>query len=797
MDDRESAKVFKILSDKRCLDILKIISVEPSFVGELASNLKTKESRISEKMRIMREAGIVSEEWKRIGNKLVKFYKPLMNKISVSLVDGSIKTETGGNEVKEILNIADVDAKVPKTDKLVGRKAELHFIEKYPHVLVTGIPGIGKTTLVANFVRSTNREAFWHDIRETDTLKYVIIKFASYLNKHGDDSLLKSLKQERDRRTHINLIISGMRKLNSTVILDDLHKCLDDDIVEFVMDLTRSIPEISVILITRTPLEFYDPSVRVLNLQELRAEDALTLIKNTSRGRKIVEEVGGHPLIVKLAGNIQPATMGSTKILSPQDYFERQILPTLPKELVGVLEKISFFEGATELEELEFIFGEISKARLRTAIETGLIRMHRSSIRMNDLIKEVLQANAPSKSDTHNKIALYYASKKKPEYLITGLHHLKLGSNNEEISGFLSQFGMELINSPYLNNFQEELIQIERQLESCETKSEVLYWIGRILSIKRRYSESLKYFERARMCPQSSSLEPYLLYDEATAIQNVGEFEQSEELFWSALKKVEGSNSIQEGRILYGLANVLTTLGRQEEARALLERAIKIFKEKRDLVRYNVTLFGMAYLEFIIGNIKEALRLNKSAIQGFLSLDAINSYTSSLISKGDFLFHAGQKRKGISSLGKAIEILGTLDYADLDLALALLKRSIMLGSLGLTKESESDIRRAKKIISVKGDKFLNGFLSLAEGALMLARDELTEAEVSLKKAMKCEKLDPVAMYRARREWALLLIKKGRIKDGMKILNDLIEYFRKRNYVTFLEETKSMFKEIAK
>ena len=70
------AQLLKALSDKRCLDILNIISTEPSYTGELASHLKIKESRISEKIKILKSAGLITEEWKREGNKLVKYLKP-------------------------------------------------------------------------------------------------------------------------------------------------------------------------------------------------------------------------------------------------------------------------------------------------------------------------------------------------------------------------------------------------------------------------------------------------------------------------------------------------------------------------------------------------------------------------------------------------------------------------------------------------------------------------------------------------------------------------------------------------
>lgn len=102
-EDSKNLALLRILSDQRCLDILRIISIEPSYVGELAIILKTKGPRISEKVRMMRKAGIVSEEWKKSGKKFVKYVRPSIRGIRITFDKGlMIETKAYGKTGKTI-----------------------------------------------------------------------------------------------------------------------------------------------------------------------------------------------------------------------------------------------------------------------------------------------------------------------------------------------------------------------------------------------------------------------------------------------------------------------------------------------------------------------------------------------------------------------------------------------------------------------------------------------------------------------------------------------------------------------
>ncbi len=794
MKDQSAPLVLKVLSDRRSLEILRIITVEPSYVKELASLLKTKESRISEKIKLMKEAGIISEEWKRLGNKLVKFFRPSVSQITISFRDGNLRAETPENEVKENLSYDFLQVSVPEVGNFVGRNMELEFLENHRQVFIAGIPGIGKTTLTAKFVSTHRDPVFWHEFRDVDTMKHVLMKVATHLANLGNVSLLDSLKGERDRRKQINLAISGLRASSTTVVFDDLHRCSDSEIIEFIRDILQSIPKLRIILIGRENSLFY--TLDVLTLQEMRVEDAVKLIGRGSGSRKLVRQLGGHPLVLNLMKNSSPARKRVGDITSLRTYVAHELLPSLPQNLRSIIEKTSLFRGVVSLKDMEFVFGGLNREDLRKGEELGLYRIRNNDIYMNDLIKESAYNSIENKMALHLKLSSYYKSKESPESLIEALYHLGRSGSNEDIVRFLDDSGMVLVNSPYVNNFHKELRDIESSIPSCEAKAEVLYWIGKILSNKMNFEESLEYFRKSLLCPQPPLFKLRVLYDEGVILQNIGELEKSEEAFRRALSAAGQERSVQVGRVLYGLGYLLIFRGKIKEARRFLVRAKKIFEEKEDSIRYGTALYALAFASHVGGDPRKALNLVDDSLEVYLSKNATYSYATTLLEKGEILFSLGETDRALKTFNEGMNILNDLlGPTDSNIAFALIKRSLMEISVGKIGLASRDIERARKIVRGSNDKFLVAFLNLAEGTILAKKKRLKEAEKKIKQALDKEGLDPINLHQARGELGITTVKRGNVKEGFKILEKALEYLKRRGYVTFYRETKKIYDEL--
>ncbi|MGC8562694.1 MAG: ArsR family transcriptional regulator [Thermoplasmata archaeon] len=793
MEREPILQLLKALSDKRCLDILNIISAEPSYTGELALHLKIKESRISEKIKILKSAGLITEEWKREGNKLVKYLKPSMRKINISL-DGGLSVETISDKPKEIVDYEHAEYNPPSVRNFVGRKDEYKFLKDNDHILITGIPGIGKSAMAAHFVNTQKMNTFWHDIRETDNLKHLLIKMAIFLQRLGDDSLINSLQADRDRRMHVNLAIAGMRKTGSILVLDDVHKCKDAEIFGLINDFLQSVPEVKVILAARSRIPIVATSLKTLVLGELPPAEARKLVGDESK--TVVKRVGGHPLLLKIMSNL-PVSLGEgTRTVSPDEYVMNVILPSLPKGIATVIQKLSFFRGEVKREDAEFIFGKFNSDEFHNAENIGLLRSKNGTVSMNDLVREAAYLSADNKEDVHSKLATFYISKNSSESKIEGFHHLWKSKRNEDILKFLDQFAMQLIDSGHMNNFQKELIEASDSMAVCEAKAATLYWTGRSYRNSRMYKEALEFFSRAKLCPHSSDLEMRIAPSEAVVLQYMGRIEAARDILEGHLSALKERGGIVEGDILNTLGRSLTYLGEMNEAEKVLKRSLEIFSNFNESRGYWVCLFNIAFLDYVKGDLQEAWAKNEKAASGFLNMNYLYGYVATQQTKAFIMESTGRTESAIEKYDEVIDILENLGFSQSDLAFTLMRKTLASTRIGRMEEARKDLAKSKNIISQTEDELLKGMLSYVEGSFLLKRKRLELAEAMLKKAMKYESGDPIMLWGVRLELAKLLSVKGKKRDAEKLILDLIKDLEKRSFNIFLQEAKDAHIEIA-
>ncbi|MGC8645601.1 MAG: AAA family ATPase [Thermoplasmata archaeon] len=784
--------LLKALSDKRCLEILNIISVEPSYVGEIASRLRITESRVSEKVRTLKEAGMITEEWRRNGDRLVKYLKPSVRKIGISLDNGiNFETTSSGSEV--MYEYQYEETVIPSVANFVGRKNELNFLKRNPHVLIEGIPGIGKTTLAARFIRVNRRSTFWHEMRETDTLSDILARMASFLQKIGEDSLIKSLRTSRDRRLQANLAISGMRKSGTTLVFDDIHKCRDAEIISLIEDFLKSVPNVNVILISRSNIPLTSSSLKTLMLGELDAADARKLSGN--RGASLAGRVGGHPLLLKISTNLPADRSVTSRSMSPEEYVSEVIFPSLPREIVKLITRLSFFRGAVNRDDAEFVLGKFSGDDLQLAEAIGLLKIRSGLIYVNDLIRGAAYKATENKREMHLKLSKFFTSRNGPGDLIEGFHHLWKSGMNKEMTSFLDDYGMGLIDSEYLNNFQRELLDASESMESCETKALLLFWAGRTYRNSRNYKRSLECFSKARICPHSTTLEVRMAQSEAVVLQYMGDLKHARDVLEDHVAVAKEIGGALEGDILGVLGRMLTYLGEIKKAEKVLKRMTQIFSNAKGSRGYCVSLINTAFMEYVRGNEGRAWEINEEAAACFLGLNSKYGYLASQQTRGFILESKGEMERAVESYSEAIEILESLGFSQSDMAFTLMKRSLASIKLGKLKEASRDIAKAKKIITPTGDELLKGMVDYVEGTFLLHKGRMREAKVKLENGMRYESGDPIFLWGARMEMARLLARNGKRGEAITLITGLINDLNDRGFFAFQSEVEETYKEI--
>jgi len=790
--DRQLVLILRALSDKKCLDILNVISIEPSYVGKIASMLRTKESRVSEKIRMLKEAGMITEEWKRDGNKLLKYLKPSVRKISISL-DGGIDFEMVSDESKLVYEYAQTESSVPVVRNFVGRTDELNFLERNSHVMIVGIPGIGKSSLAANFVNVRGRNTFWYEIREIDNLDIILSRMAIFLHRIGEDSLLKSLRSSNDKRFQVSLAIALMRNTNTTLVFDDVHKCKDTDITELIEDFLKSVPEVKIILIARYNIQITSSSLKTLVLGELKLDEA----KKLAQGRKIssLKRAGGHPLLLRITCSLPDGQANRAGNVSPEEYISGVIFPNLSGRVMTLLEKLSFFRGRVKREDAEFVFGKFNRDDLHMAESAGLLKVRNEIIYINDLLKEAAYKRASNKEDVHLMLSKFFLSKNSSEYLVEGFYHLWKSRKEKELSVFLDDYGIELVDSEHMNNFQKELLEASESMDMCETKALMLFWAGRTFRNYRNYEKALECFSKARTCPHSFDLEVRIVQSEAVVLQYMGDLQRARDVLEAHISLIRERNENIDGNLLNVLGRVLTYLGKMEEAENILDSSTKIFSTTKGSRGYCVSLVNKAFMEYVKGNVQDAWEINENATECFLNLNSRYGYVAAQQTRAFILESMGEIEKAVEKYSEVIEILEGLRFSRSDVAFTLMKRSIANMRLGKLKEAAKDVKVAKNIILPTGDELLKGMMDYVEGKLLLHMGKMREAEMKLARGMLFEAGDPIFLCGARMEMARLYTRNGKSTEARELITGLIDDLKHKKFLAFLPEAEEAYHEI--
>ncbi|MCG7840985.1 MAG: AAA family ATPase, partial [Methanomassiliicoccales archaeon] len=182
------------------------------------------------------------DEIGRLGNYLPKRYDLL--ELIVGINQGSIDCRSfHENKMREERRYVDFTDKKPAVRNFFGREKELTSLsdlltsETKRIVVINGIPGIGKTTLLAKFAQTVkeNTNVFWYKVHEWASLKALLRPLAEFLSQMGRKNLEWYLNQTEaplvGEVTHI--LEADLKDVSTLLIFDDVHKA-DPTVLEFL-----------------------------------------------------------------------------------------------------------------------------------------------------------------------------------------------------------------------------------------------------------------------------------------------------------------------------------------------------------------------------------------------------------------------------------------------------------------------------------------------------------------------------------------------------------------------------------
>ncbi len=307
--------LLKVVGNPVNLQILVTLSGSEMNTREIARLLNKSEADISRRMKLLRELGLVTYRWVRVGSKNVKYYRLSQGSLEIKIKDGNVflaGRETGF----PLLKMHNVFWRIPRNPLFVGREKELKELNSLPpgYMLeIIGIPGIGKTSLIAEYLRRTQGEYLWYSFTGSQCLENMLKDFSLYLTAHGISELQEyMLREEWSREIVLEIAVDGLEKLGTIVVLDDFHKNSDPKIIEMIRSMLDRITRARIIVASRRTTKIPPhPKLRRMRLEGLPPRESRELVEKLvgrTLDAKVIAEVvsstSGHPLLLSWLGEL-------------------------------------------------------------------------------------------------------------------------------------------------------------------------------------------------------------------------------------------------------------------------------------------------------------------------------------------------------------------------------------------------------------------------------------------------------------------------------------------------------------
>ena len=722
--------------------------------------------------------------------KNVKVFSSAVSSVSVVL-DGSglklaIEKRDGWNESLEVGQQI-YRVKVPPTAAFVGRKRELRFLLKSKAGLsvVTGLAGIGKTTLVSRFASEATERGqkggspsclFWHDIREFDSLRYVIAKVAAFLSAHGYPTLSSMMKKGvSEEGTLIGEAQQGLEHVNALVVFDDYHYCRDTGITHLLQRLGDSAVVRTVVVSRTKPSELYVGSrlVPVLNLEgHTDAETAELFETNSVRlARDEVTRVNttlkGNPLALNLMCESVKA-MGREKALETalsevRDHISVWLESVLRPPELETLQRLSVFRGPVPLDaaravEASDVRDEVLAQRLGALERAGVVTGLEGSFAVHDAVRDALSVIPGPMAAAHAKAGSYYASRGDRRSSLEAIYHYVRGGQATPALHVIRDDDAytRIVDEGYVEpllSLAEELLA--GPLPSADGGSRVRGWLMAVRAYalwrtQRQYALVLRSAREAeaagRRCGDSVLIASALM-NKSYVLSALGDTKGAERALRTALgvPGLQRDGPIVAAYLMENLVDAMVTEGRFGEAIRFGSSAVEIFERNGDMRNLAGALASLGVCHYMKGDFDDALSLIARARP---RVPAGNKVIGEYVEEatGLVLERMGRRRQALVHLNKGLR-LGRESANRLVTLEVLSERILLRAKLGDFRRAKMELREGTELKRVTERKYSLGVFELAQAGISLVDGELDECRTHLRKAGRLLSSDAVSIAR--------------------------------------------------
>ncbi len=686
----DSEDLFRVLSSRVNIEILELLSSSKLYPREIARLLGRDEAEVSRRLRVLRSLGLIECSWERIGGKNVKLCYSLVKRVSIEFGSSGLRVsiEKADGASSSIEYDSDFYRDIPVVKGFIGREDYLVRIGGCgkPVVVVWGLPGTGKTWLVARYVASTGKPVVWYNVSPFSSLRSFLWRTGIQLALYGYQELAGLIKTDYDVEIAVNMLVDGLEKLSAILVVDDYHKLEDRELARAISYIADNISSSKLVVISRRRpygLPYLRNRVEEIVLKGFSFREAYEYL--LSRGVRVSEKeftevylvTQGIPVLLLLYSEARRAHGDKAlEVLHTRDlveYITSEVYGLLSDSERRVVETLSLLEEPVGID----LLSRVTSVRdiegvLEKLYGKGVVEKYSSSeYSIHDLLRILSKRMSVERVRAiYRRIGSYYSGGRELD-LYRALRYYMYARDIDGLKNVIRiRYRRELAqHTGYLGKYIELLKQIYSLGSSdLELRALVGAELGRLEVVRGNYKEALEYLEEVIGYYSSraySDIDYYVYIDALTsAAQVYCDTGRQDEAFKYIVEAEDTLENISDGKLkLYSMYKIYACRGvcyfnsnQREKALEEYKALVDISRQLDDPKYYFNTLLGLANIYEALGYNDKALDLLLSVKKffrevGYTSLEAL---TEAVIA--DTLFNLGRYRDAIEAIDKALAV---------------------------------------------------------------------------------------------------------------------------------------------
>ncbi len=773
------------------------------------------------------------DEIGRLGNYLPKRYDLL--ELINGIVQGSIDCRSfHENRMREERRYVDFTDKKPAVRAFYGREREIGLLsdlltsEVKRMVVINGIPGIGKTTLLAKFAQNVRESTnvFWYKVHEWANLKALLRPLAEFLSQMGRRNLEWYLNQTEaplvGEATHI--LETDLKDVSVLLIFDDVHKA-EPSVLEFLgalLAIMEGMEHVRAVCTARELPTFYSRSivfrgtVEELNLEGLDRDSSVQMMRSRGLSSADVEEVfrvtSGHPLFLELIDDPKLALGKNIRIFIEQEVFsrlgvaERKIMsiaavfryPVLIDAFFIMEEEIHLAAGMDKV-ELEGADYAVSYEAVDSLLGKSIIYESVGRlIGMHDLLREFsLSRLTPRQRRVyHRAAARYYLQDGSAPARVEGLYHSLMAGDLQTAASIAAGDGRAIINKGYATQFAPLLDRLVRDMDGTDPKDlvEISLLQGEVLYLQGEWDRAMEVLRSLRTVPQDR-IDSRVLSEVARMMGviclNRADYERASALLQESLDiATRTGDRTTAADILYDMGGVMERRGMNVEALDRFQKARDIAIELSDDLALGKALYGLGRAQSTLREFERAIELKKEALAILERRGDTTMMAKACISIGNDLCALDRNGDGEAYLERSIELanavgdLSTMGYALSNLAGCKL-------TMGDLDGAEALVDRCLPIAAKLNDPLMTSTLLFHKGYIRTGRKQWSEARAQFQRSLDIlREIDmPARLGQWLMEVADVFVHNGEVQEARELLDEAFVIATRIGHQKLLEKVR--------